>query len=137
MLVDVVIIDFILIYGIDFVMFGWGVMDVFIYFMEVYVCGEFNFLIDMICEEGLWCLSWVMIVGCLCDDKKVCSDFFFVVMLGGMVIINVKLGVVYGLVFVLGGKLDVLYSVIIVWFVLIVMWENIDVVKEVGCSDIL
>lgn len=137
MLPDVAIVDPMLTYGLDKGLSGQGAMDAFCHLMEAYVCGQPNPITDMICEEGLRRLAGAIFPACEDDDRRARSDLSFAAMLGGMAVMNAKLGAAHGLASALGGKLDVPHSVITAELTPYVMQENIEVAKESGRSDIL
>lgn len=137
MLADVAIVDPTLTYGTDVYTSGRGAMDAFTHLMEAYVCGEPNPLTDMICEEGLRCLSRSIVPGCLEDEHRARADLSFAAMLGGMAITNAKLGAAHGLASALGGKLEAPHSVITAQLAPHVMNENIMAAREAGRMDVL
>ncbi|WP_045388458.1 iron-containing alcohol dehydrogenase [Vibrio rotiferianus] len=137
MLADVAIVDPTLTYGTDQYTSGRGAMDAFTHLMEAYVCGDPNPLTDMVCEEGLRCLSRSVIAGCKQDCHKARADLSFAALLGGMAITNAKLGAAHGLASALGGKLDAPHSVITARLAPHVMNENINAARKAGRSDVI
>lgn len=137
MLADVAIVDPTLTYGTDPGTSGRGAMDAFVHLMEAYVCGEPNPLTDMICEQGLRCISRSAIAACLDDDKVARRDMSFAAMLGGIAITNAKLGAAHGLASALGGKIDAPHSIITGRLAPYVMQENIDAARIAGRDAVL
>lgn len=137
MLADVAIVDPTLTYGTDCVTSGRGAMDAFVHLMEAFVCGEPNPLTDMICEQGLRCLSRSVVAACLHDDKPARSDLSFAAMLGGMAITNAKLGAAHGLASALGGKIEAPHSVITARLAPYVMQENIHAAQLARREEVL
>jgi alcohol dehydrogenase class IV len=108
-------------------------VDALTHLLETFVSNQANPFIDMICREGLTCVSRSLLTAYNNgNNEQARTDMSLAGMLGGMALANVKLGAVHGFAGPMGGMYPIPHGTVCASLVSAVIETNIEALKENG-----
>ncbi|WP_346855447.1 iron-containing alcohol dehydrogenase [uncultured Draconibacterium sp.] len=130
---NVAVIDPVLTYSMSPELTASTGVDALTHLLETFVSNQANPFVDMICREGLYCISRSLLRAYKNgSEKKAREDMAMASMLGGMALANVKLGAIHGFAGPMGGMFPIPHGAICAGLMAAVIQINIEVLTEQG-----